>query len=85
VPLLRKAPAPDMWCVNCEASYLGGRRIAQARSNPGGSREAMSSDSDPRPDSPLAYHASDDAAPSSGSSDAVGNGAADDPTADARL
>jgi hypothetical protein len=85
VPLLRKAPAPDMWCVSCEASYLGGRRIGQPRSNPDGSREAMSGNGDPQPDSPLAYHASGDVAPSSGSSDASGDVPADDPTADPRL
>jgi hypothetical protein len=84
VPLLRKAPAPDMWCVNCEASYLGGRRVGQPRSNPDGSRAAMSGNGDPRPDSLLAYHASGDAAPSSGSSDAAAD-TADDPTADPRL
>lgn len=81
---MRKAPAPDMWCVNCEASYLGGRRIGPPRSDPDGSRQAMSGNGDPRPDSPLAYHASDDAVHSSGSSDAGGD-AGDDPTADPRL
>ena len=51
-----------------------------AHSNPDGSRPAMSGNGDPRPDSPLAYHASEDVARSGGSSDAD-----DDPTADPRL
>lgn len=85
VPLLRKAPAPEMWCVNCEAGYLGGRRIAQDRSNSGGGGGGGATGGDgTQPASPVAHHFSDDSAHSNGSSDAGGD--ADlDPTADPRL
>jgi hypothetical protein len=80
VPLLRKAPAPDMWCVNCEAGYLGGRRIPQGRSGSG----ATSSDEPQQHTQTNAWRGGDGPVHSDGTSDAEDPGDVD-PTADPRL
>lgn len=79
VPLLRKAPAPETWCVNCEASFLDGERLPGSRSNDdsGPRQQAQQQHQYPLfPDAPERSH--------SGGS-ATGGDAVDDPTADPRL
>ena len=71
VPLLRKAPAPETLCVNCEASFLGGRRLPAPANSSGGGAGG---------DSALQHEQQQAASDGSAAMDEE-----DDPTADARL
>lgn len=82
VPLLRKAPAPETYCVNCEGRFLSGQRVSP-NGDSGGSGGVGGA---AQLQQPPASRDQDMHAPAeSDSSDGEAMDAADDPTADARL
>lgn len=80
VPLLRKAPAPQTWCVNCEASFLDGQRL----SFPGGSGGGAAPQQHQEQRQPQGAFAEVSRLATSGGGSG-GMDTYDDPTADPRL